>query len=266
MKRIVWMTDIHLNFLDRGGINRFCREIADADPDLALVAGDTGEARDFDSYLFAIEDALQRPIYFVLGNHDFYRGSIKGVRQKAAAISLSRPRLRWLPTAGVVPLTDNAALIGHDSWGDGLLGSGVRSQVVLNDFLFIEELAGKWRADLFERLKGLGEEAASHFEKHLPEAISRYRRLIVLVHVPPFREACWHEGRISDDDWLPHFTCHAVGKVLIRAMQDHPDHRMTVLCGHTHGAGTARILPNLEVITGGAEYGRPRIQKIIEIE
>ena len=67
----------------------------------------------------------------------------------------------------------------------------------------------------------------------------RFQHIMVLTHVPPFREACWHEGRISDDNWLPHFTCKAVGDVLIEAMAANPDHRMTVLCGHTHsGAST----------------------------
>jgi predicted MPP superfamily phosphohydrolase len=73
-------------------------------------------------------------------------------------------------------------------------------------------------------------------------------------------EACWHEGRISDDDWLPHFTCQAVGDVLFDAMQKHPDRQMTVLCGHTHGTGEAHMLPNLLVKTGGAEYGQPALQ------
>jgi hypothetical protein len=36
---------------------------------------------------------------------------------------------------------------------------------------------------------------------------------------------------------------------------------MTVLCGHTHGAGRAQLLPNLEVKTGGADYGWPNLQE-----
>ena len=83
--------------------------------------------------------------------------------------------------------------------------------------------------------------------------------------MPPFREACWHEGRISDDDWLPHFTCKAVGDVLSEAMRARPDRQMTVLCGHTHGAGEAEILPNLRVSTGGAVYGEPEVQRVFEV-
>lgn len=84
------------------------------------------------------------------------------------------------------------------------------------------------------------------------------------THVPPFKEACWHDGEISDDKWLPHFACKAVGNVLEKLMIEHPDRQMTVLCGHTHSSGRAEILPNLFVKTGGAEYGSPAIQEIIE--
>src|SRR5215213_9460740 len=87
--------------------------------------------------------------------------------------------------------------------------------------------------------------------------------IILATHVPPFREACWHQGKISDGDWLPHFTCKAVGDVLLEIMKENPDHKLTVLCGHTHGGGEAQVLPNLKVLTGAARYGRPALQNVI---
>jgi hypothetical protein len=85
------------------------------------------------------------------------------------------------------------------------------------------------------------------------------------THVPPFRESCWHEGQVSNDDWLPLFTCKAVGDVLVEAMAAAPDQKMTVLCGHAHGGGEAEILPNLRVLTGGARYGNPAVQQVIGV-
>lgn len=76
---------------------------------------------------------------------------------------------------------------------------------------------------------------------------------------------CWHQGQISDDDWLPHFTCKAVGDVLRGAMAGKPDRRLTVLCGHTHGEGMVLLMPNLRVLTGGAEYGQPKVQRVLEV-
>jgi hypothetical protein len=41
---------------------------------------------------------------------------------------------------------------------------------------------------------------------------------------------------------------------------------MKVLCGHTHSSGFARILDNLEVFTGDAQYGEPRLQDVLDFE
>jgi hypothetical protein len=204
-------------------------------------------------------------LYFVLGNHDFYRGSISGVREKMQALCAACPNLHWLPDAGVVPLTETTCLVGHDGWGDGRLGDYWDSQIELNDWELIEDFTRLGKQARFAKLNELGDEAAEHLRKILPNALDGYRNVIVVTHVPPFHDACWHDGRISDDFWLPHFTCKAVGDVLVEAMRAHPDNQMTVYCGHTHGAGEAEILPNQRVSTGGAVYGNPEVQRVIEV-
>ena len=157
-------------------------------------------------------------------------------------------------------------MIGHDGWGDARLGNVDGSGVQLNDFRLIAELAGLPREGLLRNLQALGDEAATHFGVVLPEALSIADHIVVVTHVPPFAEAAWHDGRQSEADWLPFFACKAAGDVLQEMMQKHPDKRMTVLCGHTHGGGTAQILPNLVVHTGPARYGHPVIQKVLEWE
>jgi len=97
----------------------------------------------------------------------------------------------------------------------------------------------------------------------LPQALGEFQHVILATHVPPFREACWHQGKISDGDWLPHFTCQAVGDVLLEVMKENPDRHLTVLCGHTHGGGEAQVLPYLKVLTGAARYGRPALHNVI---
>jgi hypothetical protein len=171
-----------------------------------------------------------------------------------------------LTIEGIVELTANTALIGHDSWADGRLGHGVNSQVQLNDYVLIDELTGLSVKERFKKLNALGDEAAEHFQSLLPVGLKQYRHMLLLTHVPPFKNACWHKGRISNDEFLPHFTCQAVGDVLADIMKAHPESNLTVLCGHTHGRGEADILPNLHVKTGGAEYGQPKLQEMIVVE
>ncbi len=265
MKRLAWITDAHLNFLKPPAVEAFIASLTTTEADAFLIGGDLGEAPDVAHYLNDLDTQLQRPIYFVLGNHDFYRGSIAGVRDKIEALGAACPHLHWLPRAGMVPLTADTCLIGADGWGDARLGNYARSPVLLNDWLLIEDFQGLDQRQWLAKLRALGDEAADHFRGVLPDALRRFQHVLVLTHVPPFREACWHAGRISDDDWLPHFTCKAAGDVLRDAMTGHPQRAMTVLCGHTHGEGEAQVLPNLRVLTGGAEYGKPRVQRVLEV-
>jgi Icc protein len=264
--RLVWVTDLHLNFVPFPKRTALYNLIRDAKLDAVLAGGDVGEADSVTLLLKEMAAALQIPIYFVLGNHDFYRGSIGGVREAVARESGSSRWLRWLPASGVIPLTSGFALAGHDSWADGRLGDYFHSEVMLNDYLLIRELRGLDKRARYAKLNALGDEAAEFLEKRAIEALALRRNVIVLTHVPPFREACWHEGRISDDDWLPHFACRAVGDRLAAVMRERPDCSMMVLCGHTHSPGMAHILPNLVVRTGGAVYGEPAIQDVLDLE
>lgn len=262
--RLAWLTDIHLNFVDRPAVGTLAGEVRDARPDVVLIGGDIGEAESVCSLLELFAREVRLPVYFVLGNHDFYRGSIAGVRAAAAELTRRSAGLTWLPAAGVIRLTPRTALVGHDGWGDGGYGNAVGSPVVLNDFLLIKELRQSGR-ELLAVLRQLGEEAAGHFRAVLPAALQDHEHVLALTHVPPFREASWHEGRESDEDWVPYFACRMVGEELRNTMAAHPHRQLTVLCGHTHGSGECRVLPNLLVLTGGAEYGRPRLQRIIEV-
>jgi Icc protein len=262
--RALWVTDIHLEFLDATGVDDFLDQLRAQAPDCVLVGGDIGQAPTLCEYLLQLENAVQCPVYFVLGNHDYYRGSIVGLRATVTELQRQSRFLHWLNLAGVVPLTETTGLVGHDAWGDGRLGDYANSRVFLNDFRFIEELCGLLGDDLLHTLHDLGDEAARHFEAVLPEALAAYRHVVVLTHVPPFRAASWHEGRPSGDDWLPFFACKATGDVLKEVMRSHPDRRMTVLCGHTHGEGHVQVLPNLDVYTGGACYGAPEIQHVFD--
>jgi len=265
LKRIAWLSDIHLNFVRK--IDRLVDEIRAADVDLLLIGGDIAEARSFAGYLTELTTRLQLPIYFVLGNHDYYGASVAEVRGISRQLSDVASDLFWLPHAGPVSLGDATVLVGHGGWGDARLGDFLGSPVRLNDYKLISDLSSEANDEvLLQKLNELGDEAARSLEEQLSNVSAAVSEVIVLTHVPPFREACVHDGKISDDDWLPHFTCHAVGEVLHRAASENSGCNFIVLCGHTHGRGECEILSNLVVRTAGAEYGRPQVERVLEID
>ena len=263
--KAAWLTDIHLNFLKYNQCQDFLERLSEEAADCFLISGDIGEADSILPFLHQIELAVKRPVYFVMGNHDFYGGSIKTVRSNVSDFIKTSDKLVWLNKVKYVGLTEETALIGHDSWADGRLGDFDGSSVELNDFQYIKELKLWNRAERLEAMQELAAEAAKHFRRVLPKALKNHRCIIVVTHVPPFKEACRYDGQPSGEDWLPFFSCKAVGDVLKEVMDQHHESDMTVLCGHTHGSGECQILPNLAVFTGDAKYGEPQVQKIIKI-
>jgi len=266
VKRLAWLSDIHLNFLSFEDRLEFYDSIVENRVDAALVSGDIAEAWSLSGVLAEMVARLPIPVYFVLGNHDYYGRSIAAVRDDAAAAVAKSPSLVYLTQAGVVKLSERTALVGHDGWADGRLGDYAGSKVVLNDYVHIREFIGLDAAARLAKLQELADEAVQHFRRVLPEALDSYRHVILVTHVPPFREACWHEGHTSGPEFLPHFASGALGEALLEIMRPRRRRKLTVLCGHTHGRGTCRPLPNLEVFTAGAEYGRPEIEQIFAVK
>ena len=239
--------------------------------DAVVITGDIGESPSVARLLREMELLLQVPIYFVLGNHDFYRGSISETRDAVTRLAAESKYLVYLTAEHVVELTPRTALIGHDGWADARLGDFDNSEVILNDYVLIEELR-LWKKPreldkrkLRDVLHQLGDEAAEQLRTRLIAATNNHSHVIAATHVPPFREATWHEGKVSDDNWLPHFSCKAAGDAMLSVMQSKPECQLQVLCGHTHGGGEIQPLANVNVLTGPATYGAPAIQRVFEV-
>ena len=267
--RLAWATDNHLDHASEGARRRFCQSVQEQ-ADALIVTGDIAESHILGTALTALVTLTDRPVYFVLGNHDFYRGSVAGTRRQVEYVV--GERLVYLSQSGVVELTPNTALVGHDGWADARLGDLDSSEVILNDFLLIDDLQC-WRDTrtlnkpaLRRALEALGDEAAAYLKSVLAPAAERYPNVIVATHIPPFREAAWYEGRPSADDFLPFFACKAMGDALLEAARAHSQCQILVLCGHTHGGGELQVRENLRVLTGAAECGQPKVERVFPVE
>ncbi len=84
MPRLAWATDIHLEFCSTLRIEEFASEVRATSPDALLLAGDTATAPSLATALTLLERLLPCPIWFVLGNHDFYEGILAAVRAEIA--------------------------------------------------------------------------------------------------------------------------------------------------------------------------------------
>lgn len=267
--KLAWLTDIHLNFLDEECRQIFYAEILATGCDAILISGDIAEAPSLCKLLNEMSDQVKQPIYFIVGNHDYYRGNIDDVRKELKELSSSNKNLYWLPATGLQLISSDTILVGQDGWADGRLGNYQDSPVRLNDSrmiadLFQEKLLG--RQQLLHKMQELADSDAHALRNDLNEAVAQQpQKIIVLTHVPPFREACQHMGQISDDNYLPYFSSKAIGDVLLPIAQDNPSIDFLVFCGHTHSSAIYQPSSNLTVKAGTAEYREPAIQEIISV-
>ncbi|MDF2529224.1 MAG: putative phosphoesterase [Gammaproteobacteria bacterium] len=268
--KLIWLTDIHLNFLDTKGRSNFYQEVIQADGDALVISGDIAEAPSAAELLTEMVKTIQKPIYFVLGNHDYYRGQVEEVRIAIRELTEANPLLHWLPACEPILIANDVALVGQDGWADGRYGDYANSRVGINDSRLIDDLFQKkiiGKYPLLEKMQQLADADAERLKQSLQLAINKHhpKQIVVVTHIPPFRESCLHEGEISNDEWLPYFASKATGDVLLAIAEAHPEINFLVLCGHTHSPAEYKPLVNLTVKAGGAEYYEPRVQEVLNL-
>jgi hypothetical protein len=94
---------------------------------------------------------------------------------------------------------------------------------------------------------------------------NKFDNIIVMSHVPFFRESHYHNGAPGDVAAVPWFTNKYCGDMMLAAAQAYPNVRFTVLTGHTHSRWSGKLAPNLWVHVAHAEYGLPSVADVIEI-
>src|SRR6187455_2634706 len=84
---LLWATDVHLDHLRaREAAFEFGRALAREQPEAVglVVTGDIAEAPSIERTLKDLVAGFSHPVYFVLGNHDYYRGSFQVVDRAVA--------------------------------------------------------------------------------------------------------------------------------------------------------------------------------------
>lgn len=265
--KIAWLTDIHLNFLEADARKIFYQSIDQTNSDAILITGDIAEATDVCEILNEFSIHTDKHIYFVLGNHDYYSGSVASVREKINMLCSQNSKLTWLGKPEIININKHTILLGHDGWADARYGNFDHSTINLNDSRLIAELFQAFllnKSSLKSQMQKLADADAEILWKTLYSTINPHiKNIIIATHVPPFPESCWHKDKPSDDNWLPYFASKATGDIILEISKINPQVNFLVLCGHTHSKVSFKPCKNLEVKAGNALYYQPELQEII---
>jgi len=263
--KLAWITDPHFDHAKLDTWRVWSDDLIAHAPDALVLTGDLSEGDDVSYQLRCMAETFDRPIYFVLGNHDFYGKSIGETRRQIIDLSREVEHLHYLTDRSPILFGDGAALVGDDGWGDATQGDYENTTVRLNDFQLIEDFCNSPRETWREILQREGRDSGARLAGKLASLPESVRHVLIATHVPPFRESCWYEGKTTDENWAPFFVCGGVADALRSAAAANPNRMHIVLCGHTHHDGDAEITPNLIVHTGYSRYGTLDIESIITL-
>jgi len=263
--KLVHLTDIHLSHI-HSNPKDFGRDVASLcpDADAIVISGDISHGTKFQNHLRQFQSGLNKKVYFILGNHDYYDTSFKGAH--IAARDTESENITWLTESGVIRLTDTSCLCGVEGWYDTRAGSFYTSGVSLNDFNSIMDIRIEMgsRERMREAIMHIADLQNEKARNILTEACKSYSVIYFATHVPPFPGATWHQGNISNPEYLPWFCNLGLGWVLADISKTFPEVVIHVLCGHTHSPGFYE-LDNIKVYTGTGSYGKPSISKVFEV-
>jgi len=258
MIRLAWVTDPHVPFLSAPAYSALCSALQEYDG--VLITGDIAQSESVAEALEGLTRRTGRAIFFVLGNHDFYNApSVDGFQKRVSTLG-------YLSALPPLDCGESTYLVGQDGFYDNRAGNIRASHVLLSDMHRIGEFRYLHGAELTAKIQGVADREVARAKAKIDKAVTLgATRVIFATHVAPFSGATWHQGKLSDEQWLPWMTCAAMGKMLRDQVKRNPTVTFDVYCGHTHSPGVFRESPTLNVYTGEADYGKAFLSGVVTV-
>jgi len=261
--KVAFGTDWHLDFLSFNDRRIFLKEMNNFDVDAFIISGDISVSHYLEEHLTEINNLIDKPFYFVNGNHDFFGSSFWDVRDKVRKLSIDLKNVHWLEYKSV-QLTNKTAMLGVDGWYDCGYGDYFFSGFEMMDFNHIKEFKFKNKEERLKVFQFFAEVGSSNIRRDLPKILENNDFTILVTHVPPFKRLCKYNGKQTNNKAIPYFCSKIIGDAIIEVKDKYPNKELLVLCGHTHNEATFSI-NNMNCICASAKYGNPGIYSIIEI-
>jgi 3',5'-cyclic-AMP phosphodiesterase len=261
--KYVFYTDTHLLPFNR---YKMLSSILDEKPSGVFLTGDishSGYTLIGDLEFFG--KRIGRPLYFVLGNHDFFGSSFDKVHVQVRSLCKQYKNLIWMNEAGTIALNEETALIGKMGWYDARVGNPDYIKYTLDWFLIDDFRALSTMKARVEKFRDIAEDSAKVLSRQLEAALDTYKTVYLLTHFPPWQEANRCHSWISEQFWTPYNTNYALGQALENVMEQHKKRYLVVLAGHTHSPVSIHIARNIECRVGKGSYHKIADDEIIYI-
>lgn len=251
-EKYLWLTDVHLLPWKR---KRLLNIILNEKPHGVFLTGDISySSQTCLGDLEYLGKKIGRPLYFVLGNHDYHFSSFHKMNEGVKTLCSNYRNLIWMDNSGIQELNEETAVIGNMGWYDALKGDTKYLKYTFDWYLIEEFKKLPSMKERIEFFREIASESAKKLSKLLKEAVEKYKTIYLLTHVPPWPEANRDEGTIMEKFWEPYNVNLTLGEALEKVMKDYKKRQLVVLGGHTHSPVSIHVSRNIECRVGKASY------------
>lgn len=262
----LWLGDLHLDRASEKQRMNLLNRVYTTPSDCVVVSGDISIARHLEEHLRQLASACApRPVFFVPGNHDYHGAGMHEVETCLAVLCASVDNLHYLDGRRIIPLGGGICLIGHGGWADARAGYGHDTVIDCPDRHAIDDFCGLSPNEALEKMTALGKESAGVIRNILPLALTRYRHVLIVTHVPTFPSAVRYNHKPCADTHLPFFVNLAAGLAILGISRAFPQRQITILAGHAHSRCEEKIRRNLSIRVGHARTGSPGVFDVIKL-
>ena len=253
-KKYIWLSDTHLSMSIIPAMKRrFIDRITSINADGLILTGDISNGLWLESDLRYLAEHHPKPIYFVLGNHDYYWRHMGSVQYDVRRLCAEYKNLIWLTESQQQILSDGVSLVGHEGWFDANCGDRDSTWWAIDRILNLDF----WRAgdhiDQIYMWRAMARQSADVLEEKIVNAVRSSRTVYVATHFPPWEEASRSDGSILEKMWYAYNTNVELGRRL-QKIAAATDAQITVLAGHTHLMCNLMVSKNLTCRVAPSSY------------
>ncbi|GGI89055.1 metallophosphoesterase family protein [Legionella impletisoli] len=240
--RTLWLTDLHVNRLDEEHYTDLFNRIQASEADGIWITGDIGDPPLNWIFLEDLFCKFTKPIYFVLGNHDYYGLKVDEARQKARNLSYAYPNAHYLTSeAGFV--FKEYFITGIGCWGN--TGNiPLRENTWDSDAIY--DLLRLNLEQLKTKVNQLGEQDASILLQKCAAGITKtIKTLVIFTHVPPIEAMQGRNPVRALEENRTVYYSFALSNALKQLLETYPEIDIRVYSGHLHQAQAYQITDRL---------------------
>ena len=263
-KKYLWFTDCHLDKLLPWTLAKFIYDIVKENPAGVFLTGDISVGPLLCYHLKLMAEFIHCPIYFILGNHDYYFKTFEEQHQNIRDLCKQYDNLIWVTESDIIYLGNEVALIGAEGWYDARLGNPDYLKFTF-DWLLIKDFKKcKNMTQRIDMFRELSKNSCKIIKEKLESALDKdYKTIYILTHMPPWKQATRDEGTFLEKYYLPYNVNLALGETIEKVMQDRKKKSVECWVGHTHVPEYIRVSRNIVCQVGAAHKLKiPHSQKI----